>query len=220
MRTLQLTLSTPDGTFHGVGESLAKAEGVVRKFIVGLDRFASGETVMLYRVDGPSKACIESELNSVDLVHEFDVVREGEGTYSVFAHVAPDEPLTSLFELVERNALLIDRPITFTDDGVAVDILGTETSLQNAMIEIPEGVDIHIENTSAHAPGPRTLRTHLTTRQQETIRTAMDLGYYETPREVTYEEIAAALDCAPSTANELLRRAEGKLVHAVFSETL
>jgi len=218
MRTLQLTLSTADGTLNAADAALAATEGVVRNAILGLDWRPDGDSVLLYRVESPSNERVETVLAEESDVHEYDVTHEDEGAYSVFVHTAPAEPLASLFELVERNGLLIDRPITFANEGIAVRIVGTESALQSAMAEIPETVDIHLENTSEHAPGEQTLRTQLTERQQEAIEAALELGYYETPREVTYEEIAAALDCAPSTANELLRRAEGKLVSAVFAE--
>jgi predicted DNA binding protein len=57
----------------------------------------------------------------------------------------------------------------------------------------------------------------LTERQQEALVRAYELGYYETPRSVSFEEVAAELDCASSTANELLRRAEATVVEAVLT---
>jgi len=41
------------------------------------------------------------------------------------------------------------------------------------------------------------------------------MGFYERPRAVSYEDIAAELDVATTTANELLRRAEARVVDAV-----
>lgn len=52
----------------------------------------------------------------------------------------------------------------------------------------------------------------LTDRQLEALRTAMDAGYYEWPREETGEELAAALGITPPTFAEHLRTAERKLL--------
>lgn len=54
----------------------------------------------------------------------------------------------------------------------------------------------------------------LSERQREAVTVAMELGYYEQPREATHEEIAAELGCAPNTASEHLQKAEAKLVEA------
>jgi predicted DNA binding protein len=49
------------------------------------------------------------------------------------------------------------------------------------------------------------------------------LGYYETPREATHEDVAAELECAPNTATEHLQKGEAKLVASgldAFSSSL
>jgi predicted DNA binding protein len=216
MRTLRITLSTADGTFHSADRALANSDTIVRDSLLGIDWLSSGDAVVLYRLEAESEADIENQLEDIDSIHGYDVTEEEEDTYSVFLHLAGEDPLASLFDLVERNALLIDRPLVFNEHGIALRVVGTESAFQSAMAEIPEDVDLRIESTSGYAPGEQSLRTQLTGRQQEAVQTAIDLGYYETPRQVTYEDIAEALDCAPSTANELLRRAEGKLVRSVF----
>jgi predicted DNA binding protein len=56
----------------------------------------------------------------------------------------------------------------------------------------------------------------LSDRQREAVRAALDIGYYDQPRGATHEDVAAALDCAPSTASEHLRKAEAELVRAAM----
>ena len=53
----------------------------------------------------------------------------------------------------------------------------------------------------------------LSDRQFEATAVAVELGYYETPREATVANVADRIDCAPGTAAEHLRKAEGTLVH-------
>ena len=52
----------------------------------------------------------------------------------------------------------------------------------------------------------------LTPKQMELIQTAVDEGYYDTPRECTLTELAEAVDIAKSTCSETLHRAEEKIV--------
>ncbi|MGK2230049.1 MAG: putative DNA binding protein, partial [Methanobacteriota archaeon] len=41
---------------------------------------------------------------------------------------------------------------------------------------------------------------------------AHELGYYDTPREISLSEVANEMDIAKSTCSEILHRAEGKVV--------
>jgi predicted DNA binding protein len=52
----------------------------------------------------------------------------------------------------------------------------------------------------------------LTDRQFRLVTTAVDRGYYDTPRGCTLTELADALDLAKSTCSETLHRAEGRIV--------
>jgi len=52
----------------------------------------------------------------------------------------------------------------------------------------------------------------LTDRQREVIERALEAGYFEWPREVTTEELAAQLDITRATLLEHLRKAESKLL--------
>jgi len=52
----------------------------------------------------------------------------------------------------------------------------------------------------------------LTDRQYEVMRRALDAGYFEWPREVTSEELAAEIDISRATLLEHLRKAESKLL--------
>jgi len=60
------------------------------------------------------------------------------------------------------------------------------------------------------AVGESTVR--LTDRQREVVEHALDAGYFEWPREVTSEELAAEMDISRATLLEHLRKAESKLL--------
>ncbi|WP_259517754.1 helix-turn-helix domain-containing protein [Halanaeroarchaeum sp. HSR-CO] len=52
----------------------------------------------------------------------------------------------------------------------------------------------------------------LTERQESLVDRAIELGYYDTPRECTLTELAEDVGLAKSTCSETLHRAEGKIV--------
>lgn len=49
------------------------------------------------------------------------------------------------------------------------------------------------------------------------MQTAFNMGYYEVPREVSTEEIAAELGLDPSTVTEHLQRAERTVLSQLLS---
>jgi hypothetical protein len=58
----------------------------------------------------------------------------------------------------------------------------------------------------------------LTERQRELLTTAVEAGYYETPRECTLTELAEQVGAAKSTVSETLHRAEGRVIREFVGE--
>jgi len=59
----------------------------------------------------------------------------------------------------------------------------------------------------------------LTDHQQEALRTAYELGYFDIPRRATLKEIAAELDISASSVSERLRRAQTQLIEETVATT-
>ncbi|ELZ24098.1 Bacterio-opsin activator HTH domain-containing protein [Halosimplex carlsbadense 2-9-1] len=59
----------------------------------------------------------------------------------------------------------------------------------------------------------------LTPKQLRLVQTAVEEGYYDTPRECTLTELAEESDIAKSTCSETLHRAEEKIVKEFVDET-
>ncbi|WP_345775635.1 helix-turn-helix domain-containing protein [Halobellus rufus] len=57
----------------------------------------------------------------------------------------------------------------------------------------------------------------LTSKQRYVVETALRLGYYNRPRQLTHEDIASELDCAPSNVSTHLQLAESKLIRELFT---
>lgn len=52
--------------------------------------------------------------------------------------------------------------------------------------------------------------------QENIIRTALDLGYYDYPKKITLKELGELLDLSPSYLNEVLKKAEKKIITEYF----
>jgi len=59
----------------------------------------------------------------------------------------------------------------------------------------------------------------LSQKERDTLRAAIDHGYYETPREVTVNELADRLNVPQSTVSYRLRQAEATLAKGYFRES-
>nr|WP_275039294.1 helix-turn-helix domain-containing protein [Halococcus salifodinae] len=59
----------------------------------------------------------------------------------------------------------------------------------------------------------------MTDRQHEVLRVAVDLGYYQEPREATHDEIAAATGLSETTVSEHLRKIEATVFSSLHVGT-
>lgn len=85
-----------------------------------------------------------------------------------------------------------------------------------ALEDAPESVGVSAEESGEYTPAETDVLSLLTGRQREVFETAVEMGYYEIPREVNQRDLAAELDLAPSTVDEHLRKAESRMLSAVL----
>lgn len=215
MRSAEIRLSPEAGAFPGVDRALSRASGVDRESIRNLEWFPDGSYALLYRLSG-DPAAAEAVLADHPEVYDHEVAASG-GSVDAFAHVAERETLSELLAIVEDHALLLDRPFPVTAAGVAVTVAGQSESLRAAYGELTDRIPVSVEWAGAYEPGAGGPLSRLTDRQREAIEAARELGFYESPRGATHEEIADELECAPSTANELLRRAEAAVLDGLLA---
>ncbi|MCY0859635.1 MAG: helix-turn-helix domain-containing protein [Sulfolobaceae archaeon] len=60
----------------------------------------------------------------------------------------------------------------------------------------------------------------LTARQEQIIKYAIELGYYDFPRRITLKELAQRLNISPSNLAEILRRAEKNILEVYIRERI
>lgn len=216
MRYFDLVLTSDHNGIHPVDAEIASLDGVEREALLHIDAFGDGTGVLLYRMQGGRDAVVDS-VESNDYVISYDVLDvEAENTYHLYLHVHPGEPAGTLMALCYEFALIIDTPIEFTDHGgVLVTIVGTHDMLREALKAVPDDITISIQQVGQYSPGTRDMLSMLTERQREVFETAVDMGYYDIPRQVNQSDLADALDCAPSTVDEHLRKAESRVLRGL-----
>lgn len=215
MKHVRLTMRAPEGTVHPVFDMLTRSKNVER--VVGLHWNFSGDRLgILHYVVGEFEAYV-AELEAIPSVLDYDIVRDDDERFYVYHRCIVDGGAQALFETFTRDTLLLVPPIEFSDDGAATfSLFGDSEEVQTALDSIPKTITFDMHAVSGMADTPEVTGTMLTVRQREAIEAALSLGYYDIPRESDYEDVAEAIDCAPSTAAEHLRKAEKKLVQSAF----
>jgi predicted DNA binding protein len=214
MKSVSVTLSPPDGGFHGVDGAIGEVESVSRQKLLYVDVFDDDTCLLVYLLSGRQSGELRRLLDDHPAVIRSRLLAQ-RNFYSLYAHVEPDRPLTDLLYAVQDHALLYKQPLLFTDDRLRVTIGGDEPALQRWLEDLPEGVTVTVDRYGDYEPGVNSVLSLLTDRQREALNVALESGYYDTPRRTTCEELGAALDCSPSTANDLVREAERTVMTAL-----
>lgn len=61
-------------------------------------------------------------------------------------------------------------------------------------------------------------RSEITYREEEILKIALEMGYFDFPKKVKLEELATIVGIAPSTLSEILRRGQKKILERYFKE--
>ena len=211
MKYLKLTLSPTDRAIHPIDRFLADHDGIAREALLHVDARADGTTVLLYRVTGDG-AGFDDTLEKQTEVVDHDVVDLGGNGYHAFVQADAVDDGGVLLEIARNNALIVDTPLEFTDEGLQATLVGTHENLRAALGAVPDGLDFSVDDAGTYVPGGEDLLSPLTDRQLEVFETAVEEGYYDVPRQATHKDIADNLGCAPSTVDEHLRKAESRVV--------
>jgi DNA-binding CsgD family transcriptional regulator len=215
MRYFDLTLTPEDGAIHPVDRAIAANAAVDREAIMHFDGLGDGSAILLYRLVGDSDRLLDALSDHPDL-YAHDLMDLDEEAFHLYVHVTPGDPARKLMDLAEKYALIIETPIEFIhSNSVRMTVIGDHEMLRGAIDEMPDSLTLSVDQVGTYAPDRRDMLSSLTDRQLEVFRAAVDLGYYEIPRRATHEEIADHLECAPSTVDEHLRKAESRVLQSL-----
>lgn len=213
MQYLKLTLSPTDRAVHPIDTFVADRPEVEREALLHVDCRGDGTTVLLYRLTG-DRETFGDALDAQTGVRDYEVVDVDDG-FHAFIQAESSGP-GALIRVAHDNALIVDTPLEFSGDGIRATLVGTHDNLRDALSEMPDEVTFTVENAGPYVPGSEDLLSPLTDRQLEVFETAVEEGYYDVPRRATHKDIANTLDCAPSTVDEHLRKAESRVVSGLI----
>jgi predicted DNA binding protein len=170
-----------------------------------------GSPVSLSWCDG-SEDAVADVLEELAIVDDYALSPDAGGTY---AFVWQDQPTLdpSVMALVSEPAVVALPPLRYDEDGtVTVTLVGTHDALRRLVATVGDRMDYTVTELTEYEGGGRP--GGLTDRQRTALAVAVDVGYYDVPRTGTMATIAERLGCAESTASELLRKGQARVVRA------
>jgi hypothetical protein len=201
MATAKLTLTLPAETWIGdVSTTYPDA-----KFRVLAALPADDIGVGLLELTAADLPPVIREMNEHDGIVHLDLLRASEDTCLI--EFETTEPLLLLS--VQESAVPLELPLTITDGEATFEVTATRDRLsalttQLELFDVPFEVEYVREMASSESL--------LTERQRHLLQTAVNCGYYDSPRTCTLTDLAAMTDIAKSTASETLHRAEGTII--------
>ena len=215
MHAARIALEIPAEYLHPMHQFVCESSAIDRETI--LERDAGGEvTTMLLHVAGDRQR-YERTISEVPEVEEWTTTAAEEGFY-VYVRTQLRAREQQYRKALDRDAVLVVPPVELRSDRtVRQTMVGSSDALSAGIEALPDNVNVEVLRTGTY---DRSTTAQVSKRQREALAAAWDAGYYEVPREGDIEAVAGELDCASSTASDLLRRAERRVVAAVLDERL
>lgn len=209
-----LVRPTGDGAFHPLGRELTDEPSIKRRAIHHIE-LLDDDTVLLFAEASGDKERYEAIMESSQYV--ISHLTAGEERWTAVSQFEPTGGVRQALELQRESLLVVDTPIRFTsEDNLKITYLGTEEIFKKLYdyAEEAEHLSFEILSTGEHQTDGKAFSSLITSRQEEVLETAVELGYYSEPRQASLEDISEVVGITPGTVGEHLRKVEKR----VFSE--
>lgn len=214
MRSYKLKVDTDAQIFHDY-EEIKNGKPMVTA-VHGLKPVGEDRLGMLYEYDGDIHAVRET-LDDIPKALEY---KAEEIEDSVFAYVVwePRDIVNAIVGALHSHRVIIDYPFRVTvRDELIITLVGVGEDLRKVSSVDHPAVDITVLRKGEYEPRRRALFSVLTSRQQEVLQTAVELGYYDESQDAEYEDIADELGVSVSTVGHHIKKAESRILQEVVS---
>jgi len=214
MRYVTVRVTPSEETaFHPLGQALADAADITREAVHRVELLSDGTSVMLAEARG-NRDRYEAILEESEYVRQY-AVTGAEGRWYAYLQFEPNETNQRMLRHRQESVVMMEMPIEVHPDGsMDITFVGDEGAFAEAVPADGDDFETELLETGQRPPRGQDLFACLTDRQQTILEIAIELGYYENPREATQGDIAAAVDANAGTVGEHLRKIE----HRVFSQ--
>ena len=179
-------------------------------------RFDSSEVAAIFRFEAKDESLkVEEFLKSLldSLKVEYRLLEQAGGACIFFIKGKPPQSSSGASAM---NGMYPMLPFEVRDGKVRITLVGDIEQVKE-FLERSE-VNYRVVSLTDAKFSLNSPISHLTEKQQEAISLAFRLGYFDTPRKISAEELAQKLDLSSSTLAVHLRRAERRLLADLLSE--
>ncbi|MFP8952870.1 helix-turn-helix domain-containing protein [Natrialbaceae archaeon A-arb3/5] len=218
MKHVRLTLDAGgrEAEVHPMYDVLVNADAVDRATAMHWS-VTGDELNIIHHVEGDEEA-FRRAIEAIPEVVDFELASAGDEAFYAYVRDATTEPLRNLFGAVREHSAVVIPPVTYADGTVSYSVFGPAAAIQAAIEDVPDPIEVVVTEVGGMAAVPGMYESLLSDRQREALEAALSLGYYAIPRNASHEDVAEAIDCAPSTAAEHLRKGEAKLIRSILGE--
>lgn len=211
MRYVDFLLIPKERYLHPATAAIADEPGIRREAIHHFNVLQDGTAVVLMEFSGVVER-VESLVGDNPAVLSHDLSMADGGAF-VYSRITADQELQRLYSVPQRRELVLDTPMRYTDRGaLEVRAIGNQRSIREAIEDVPDGLTLKFLSTGEYDPEGAEHDDQLTERQREILRTAVEMGYYEEPRQTNYQELADELELSSGTVGEHLRKIESTVL--------
>lgn len=207
MPEAKLRLTIPDGIW--IGDVTREYPGTRVRVLAAIPDEVTG--VGLVEVTGPDVRAVVERMDGVEDVTGVEVLQEGDD--QALVQFETTDPL--LLFPARGSGVPLQMPFDIRDGEAHWEVTAPHDRLSALGDQLEAfGISFTVERLHEYTPS----ETLLTERQRELVWTAVERGYYDTPRECSLTELAEAVGIAKSTCSSTLHRAEEQIVKAFVDE--
>lgn len=165
----------------------------------------------LVRVSSVNVSEIVSDMQDHAQITDLTVVQRSDAQ----ATIQFDTTVPLLLFCSQASGLPFTLPVDIVDGEATVEVTGSTDRLAALGDQLRSYCfDFRVEYVHEHVHTSQLLSD----RQREVVRTAIERGYYDSPRRCTLTELAEILGIAKSTCSETLQRVEGTIIKQFVSD--
>ncbi|QLG48980.1 helix-turn-helix domain-containing protein [Natrinema halophilum] len=211
MKSMCIELQYTKETTPPIHDGICSSPDIDREVIVGGQAVDGVETITSFVYGDPE--AYEPLLLEHEPVLEYDMTRSEDGFFLYLRRELGSDGL-SLLNALSQDTVVIVPPIEIRSDRtIRMTVVDHPTDLNGVVDDLSADVTFDIRWVSDEVT---VTETAVSDRQLAALQAAWDVGFYEVPRQAGIEAVADELECAVSTASELVRRGEANAVERVL----
>jgi predicted DNA binding protein len=216
MRYCELHVRHPAWMEHPMQQFLREGDAIEYEELLAWNLMPDRDVEFaLFYVAG-DRAAYRERIEAVDSVRRFSLTAVDERSFYSYVCQETRDADVAFREAFADLELVVIPPLVYDHQGdLHVTLVGEAENFRRLLEGLPEEMDADVRSLGEYDRRHATVTGDLTDRQYEAVAAAVELGYYDTPATASLEAVGEALDCAPSTASNLLSKAEAAVMGRV-----